>query len=75
MEANKKRKDGAPSQSVIHFHLLIGLYSIPAYVPMLEGTYYYTSIIHKMLTSWTRESGASSYCLIPQCAHLQIMIN
>ena len=42
MEANKKiKKAGTPSQSVIHFQLLINSLTImPAYAPMLEGTYY-----------------------------------
>ena len=48
-----KRKASAPSQSVVYFQLLINWPIMPAYAPMLEGTYYawnYASIIHQCLT-------------------------
>ena len=37
MGADKIRKAGAPSQSVIYFQLLINRLNMPAYAPMLEG--------------------------------------
>ena len=39
MRADTERKVDAPFQSVIYFHLVINWPIMPAYAPMLEGTY------------------------------------